>query len=145
MLVRHYPTFGFDTRQIDRTFSQLASSFFDSPSFGPAVRADWAGDQYVITADLPGVPAEQVSVEVTGATLKLTARSGESDWSRTFRLGGSLDPDSVQARYVDGRLTVAIGKVAEPAARTVAIDTTPAVAEPAAIETSSNADADATA
>lgn len=127
MIVRHRltPTLAVSPAQIDRTFGQLVNSLFDTPSFGPNLRADWQGDDYVLTVDLPGVPAEAVSVEVTGQTLHLTATSGESQWSRTLRLGGSLDPDQVSARHVDGRLTVRIGKVAEPAARQVAIDTTP--------------------
>lgn len=145
MRVRHYPTFSFDPLQVDRAFSQLANAFFETPSFGPAVRADWVDDQYVITVDLPGVPAEQVSVEVTGNTLKLAARSDDSEWSRTFRLGGSLDPEQVRARHLDGRLTVMIGKVAQPEARVVPIDTSRPEPEqlvepaPAAIETASGA------
>lgn len=134
MIVRHrYPTF-FDAAAVDRRFGDLVGSLFETPSFGPAVRADWAGDDYVITVDLPGVPAEHVGVEVAGNTLTLSATSGESTWSRAFRLGGSLDPQAVGARYLDGRLTVTIGKVAAPQARQVSIDTAPA---PAAIETQS--------
>ena len=136
MIVRHRltPTLAINPAQIDRTFGQLVNSLFDAPAFGPNVRADWQGDEYVITVDLPGVPAEAVAVEVTGQSLRLAAASGESQWSRAFRLGGSLDPDKVSARHVDGRLTVRIGKVEQPAARQVAIDTTPQVA---ALETSS--------
>ena len=52
-------------------------------------------------------------------------------WQRTVRLGDRLDPESVTAHHVDGRLTVRIGTHAEPEARTVAISTTP---PPAAIE-----------
>lgn len=128
MIVRHRltPTLAVTPAQIDRTFSQLVNSLFETPSFGPNLRADWHDDEYVITVDLPGVPAEAVTVEVTGQSLRLAVTSGESQWSRTLRLGGSLDPDKVSARHVDGRLTVRIGKVAQPAARQVAIDTTPA-------------------
>ncbi|HWL46042.1 MAG TPA: Hsp20/alpha crystallin family protein [Ilumatobacter sp.] len=128
MIVRHRltPTLAVTPAQIDRTFGQLVNSLFDTPAFGPNVRADWHDDEYVLTVDLPGVPAEAVTVEVTGQSLRLAATSGESQWSRTLRLGGSLDPDKVSARHVDGRLTVRIGKFDEPAARQVAIDTTPA-------------------
>jgi len=131
MLVRHrYPTF-FDSSAIDRSFGNIVNSLFETPAFGPAVRADWSGDDYVVTVDLPGVSADDVTVEVAGNTLTLAATSGESTWTRSLRLGGSLDPNAVSARHVDGRLTVTIGKVAAPQARQVAIDTAPA---PAAIE-----------
>ena len=124
--------------QVDRTFGKLVNSLFDTPAFGPNVRADWQGDEYVITVDLPGIPAEAVTVEVTGQTLHLAATSGESQWSRTLRLGGSLDPDKVHARHVDGRLTVRIGQPDKPAARQIAIDTSPATP---AIEAESSAPA----
>jgi hypothetical protein len=52
--------------------------------------------------------------------------SNDSEWSRTLRIGGSLDPEKVAARYVDGRLTVKIGKVDQPESRRVEIDTAPA-------------------
>lgn len=132
MIVRHrLSPVAVTPAQIDRTFGQLVNSLFETPSFGPAVRADWNDDEYVLTVDLPGVPADQVTVEVTGQTLRLAATSGESQWNRTLRLGGSLDPDKVAARHVDGRLTVRIGKVAAPASRQVAIDTTPVAEIPA--------------
>lgn len=136
MIVRHRlsPSLSFSPAQIDRTFAQLVNSLFDTPSFGPNMRADWHDDEYVITVDLPGVPAEAVSVEVTGDTLRLAATSGDSQWSRTMRLGGSLDPDKVSARHVDGRLTVRIGQVDQPAARQITIDTTPAAPEARALE-----------
>jgi HSP20 family protein len=128
MLVRHRtltPTLGFD-RSFDRAFEQLTSSFFDTHrSPGPVVNGAWVDDEYVITVDLPGVPAEAVSVEVTGDTLSLAAKTDSLDWHRSLRLAGRLDPDKIDARYVDGRLTVRVGTVGEPAARTIAIDTTP--------------------
>ena len=45
-------------------------------------------------------------------------------------IGSALDPESVSANHVDGRLTVTIGAAAKPAARTIEISTT----APAAIE-----------
>lgn len=144
MIVRHRyaPNFSVTPAQIDRSFSQLVGSLFDTPSFGPNVRADWQGDEYVVAVDLPGVPAEAVTVEVTGQTLRLAATSGESQWSRSLRLGGSLDPDKVSARHLDGRLTVRIGKVDQPEARQISIDTAPA---PAAIEAEAQSSSDANA
>lgn len=137
MLVRHRtltpspirPSFdrrferGFD-RSFDRAFEQLTNSFFDtSRTTGPVIDGAWVDDRYVLTVDLPGVPAEAVTVEVTGTTLTVGATTDSLDWKRSVRLGGRLDPEKVDARHVDGRLTVRIGTVDEPAARTIAIDT----------------------
>jgi HSP20 family molecular chaperone IbpA len=126
MIVRRYPTFSLNSGQIDRVFSELANSFSDTPAFGPSMRADFNDEgEYVLTVDLPGVPAEAVSVEVTGNTLRLAAMSNDAEWSRTLRIGGSLDPEKITARHVDGRLTVKIGKVDQPEARRVEIATSP--------------------
>jgi HSP20 family protein len=143
MIVRHrfpttFPT-TFDRpvdRNLDRAFEQLTNSFFETrrPA-GPVVDGAWRNDEYVLTVDLPGVPADAVSVELTGDTLALEARTAEMHWQRTLRLGGRLDPDKVNAHHVDGRLTVRIGTNDEPEARTITIATTP---PPVAIEAESS-------
>ena len=137
MLVRqHTATPTFD-RSIDRAFEQLTNSFFETrKTAGPALDGRWDDSEYVITVDLPGVPASAVTVEVTGTTLSLAAETDNLTWHRSLRLGGRLDPEKVAARHVDGRLTVRIGSVDEPEARTVSIETT----APDAIEVSSTDD-----
>lgn len=136
MIVRHrFPT-AFD-RNIDRAFEQLTSTFFETrrPA-GPVVDGAWRNDEYVLTVDLPGVPADAVSVELTGDTLLLEARTDDMHWQRTLRLGGRLDPEKIAAHHVDGRLTVRIGTYDAPEARKIAIATTP---PPVAIEAESSA------
>ena len=149
MIVRHrFPTSTFDRtfdrsfdRNLDRAFEQLTSSFFDTRrSAGPVADGAWKDDQYVLTVDLPGVPADAVSVEVTGDQLLLEAHTDEMQWQRSLRLGGRLDPEQVSAHHVDGRLTVRIGTYDEPEARKIAIATTP---PPAAIEAESTVADDA--
>ena len=127
-------------RSLDRAFDQLVGSLFEPRrSAGPVVDASWQGDTYVLTVDLPGVPASAVDVEVTGTTLALHVSTDQLDWHRSVRLGGRLDPDKIEASHVDGRLTVRIGSVDAPEARRVQIATTPLTAieqpdEQAAIE-----------
>jgi HSP20 family protein len=126
MIVRRYPTTTLD-RSFDRAFEQLTSSFFDSRRpVGPTVDGSWSDDEYVLTIDLPGVPAEAVSVEVTGTSLMLSAATDTMEWQRSLQLGGRLDPEKIRAHHVDGRLTVRIGTYDEPEARRIEIDTTPA-------------------
>lgn len=133
MIVRHrFPTTfdrAFD-RNLDLAFEQLTNSFFETrrPA-GPVFDGSWRNDEYVLTVDLPGVPADAVSVEVTGDTLSIEAHTDEMQWERTLRLGGRLDPDKVSAHHIDGRLTVRIGTFDEPEARKIAIATTPAAIE----------------
>lgn len=141
MIVRHRtPLTAVDRRQFDRTFEQLANSFFDTrrPT-GPVVDGSWRDDGYALTVDLPGVPADAVTVEVRGSALHIGATTATGDWQRSLKLGGRLDPQKVSANHVDGRLTVLIGTVDEPEARRIEIDTTPT---PAAIEASADAPSD---
>lgn len=140
MIVRHFPSRTlFDRRfdsSVDRAFEQLTNSFFETRrSAGPVVEGAWHDDEYVITVDLPGVPAEAVTVDVTGDVLAIQADTESMQWQRTLRLGGRLDPEQVHAHHVDGRLTVRIGTFVEPEARRVEISTTP---PPVAIEASAD-------
>ena len=129
MLVRRSLTPSFD-RSIDRAFEQLTNSFYDtrrSPS--PVVDGAWDDDEYVLTVDLPGVPAEAVSVDVAGNTLTLGATTDSFEWKRSLKLGGRLDAGKISARHLDGRLTVRVGTIDEPETRSIEIDTTaPAIA-----------------
>ena len=121
-------------RAFDRAFAQLAA--ISAPgsvrSFGPSVSGSWTDDAYEFTVDLPGVPAENVAVSVTGRTVTLDVVTGGSDsstsWTRSVRLPQTLDPEQVSARYVDGRLTVTVGRTPQPPApeaRRIELDTTP--------------------
>jgi HSP20 family molecular chaperone IbpA len=138
MIVRHRPTPNTFDVGFDRAFEQLASSFFDTrrSHTGPVVDGAWSGDEYVLTVDLPGVPASAVEVEVSGTTLTISVATAELSWKRSLRLGGRLSPDKVSAHHVDGRLTVRIGSFDEPEARSIEISTAP----PAIAATSTDAD-----
>jgi HSP20 family molecular chaperone IbpA len=126
MLVRtrpYRPAFAFD-RSFDRAFDQLTSSFFTNVKRTPVVDASWRDGSLVLGVDLPGTPAEQVGVSVSGRTLSMSVTSEHNSWERSLRLGAALDPEQVSASYVDGRLTVSVGAAAQPEARTIEISTT---------------------
>ncbi len=124
MIVRHRPTTPTFDLSFDRTFEQLANSFFDQrrPA-GPVVDGTWVDDEYVLRVDLPGIPASAVDVSVTGSTLKIDVDHDGLTWQRNLRLGSALSPDKVTAHHVDGRLTVRVGKHDEPEARSIEIST----------------------
>lgn len=127
----------YNTPSIDQQFEQLTRSLFDGRHSGPAMRGSWVDDEYVLTVDLPGVPADAVTVEVVGDQLHLAVEHDEVTFDRSLRLHNTLDGDKVSARHVDGRLTVRIGQIDKPAARRVEIDTS---ADAPAIEASSEDD-----
>lgn len=144
MIVRHRPTTARALDPFDRAFDQLTASFFEPRRrSGPHLEATWNDEALVLTVDLPGVPADAVSVEVAGRVLTLGVDTDSYQWSRSLTIGERLDPDKVEARHVDGRLTVKLGAVDEPEARRVAIDTSPAPAiEATADDADSGADTD---
>lgn len=113
---------------VDQAFNQLTRSFFETASrpVGPSLKGSWVDDAYVITVDLPGVPAEAVSVDVAGDQLHLVVDTDDTKLDRKLRLNNKLDSGKVAARHVDGRLTITIGQHDAPETRSVAIDTTPA-------------------
>lgn len=142
MIVRHRAPFTFD-RSFDRAFDELTSSLFETRRRLPEVHGAWDGETFVLTVDLPGVSADAVSVDVSGRLLTLGAHTDQLDWSRQVNLGTSLDPEKITARHLDGRLTVRIGAVDEPASRSIAIDTEPERLDaptPDAIETGDTSD-----
>jgi HSP20 family molecular chaperone IbpA len=121
-------------RSFDRTFDQLTAGLLSTAMTTrrqpPEVRAhhdDQDHDALVLSVDLPGVPAEAVSVDVAGRSLTLGVDTETLQWSRSLQLGPALDPEKVTARHLDGRLTVHIGSVDAPEPRSITIDTTPVV------------------
>ena len=144
MIVRHRslaPTFD---RNFDRAFEQLTNSFFDTRrTTGPVLEGAWSGDDYVLSVDLPGVPASAVSVSVRAGTLTIAVDHDRLTWSRDLRLNGRLSPDKVDARHVDGRLTVHIGADDEPEARSIEVSTTaPAIEATSTDETDDTVESD---
>jgi HSP20 family protein len=149
MFVSTFPTFPLRTLPVRygvRTAS--APTSFRRGSFArsatPAVSGGWADDAYELTADLPGIPDESVAVSVAGRTLTIDVTTDELTWNERIRLPQTLDPEQVAARYVNGRLTVTIGKTAEAAPRTIAIDTVTAASAPAQAELAQASEAVAT-
>lgn len=134
-------------RSFDRAFAQLAAFSAPRPvrSFGPAVSGSWTDGAYEFTVDLPGVPEENLAVSVTGRTVTVDVSSDSTSWTRSLRLPQTLDPEQVTARYVNGRLTVSVGRTPQPPApepRRIALDTTPdAVPAQPALETSTTDEA----
>jgi len=93
-------------------------------------------DGWTLTADLPGVGANEVAVKVEHDVLTLSSkrslavpdgyepvRRERRDWDfeRSFRLGPDVDPAGVQAAFSDGRLSVTLPRRAASGPRSVDI------------------------
>ena len=117
--------------------SQAAPSFRHSPSVPPTNIFDDGAD-FIVTAELPGLTADDVEVSVTADTLTLRgkrhvtppegfeARRRERrayDFARSFGFPTKLDPEKVKAELVDGLLTVRLAKVPEAQPRRITVGT----------------------
>lgn len=128
---------------IDRLFDRLNRQLEDAAdmwegdrpaAFGAgstAVDVEDAGDEFVVTADLPGFDKDDVDVRVRDRTLSISAERAEStesaedesddstyvrrerrtqSFSRRVTLPEDVDTDDVSATMTNGVLTVRLGK-----------------------------------
>ena len=124
--------------------SNRLSRLFDAgqPSrdrgWSPAVSASENADELRFVVELPGVPEENISVELENGVLQIsgekteTRTEGDEDryyvyersfgsFSRSFTLPRTIDGDNVQATFKDGVLTVTLPKAAEAKGRKIEI------------------------
>ncbi len=143
-LVRWEPVRELNT--IQGEINRLFNSFFDTPvGAGESVGRRWlpamdlveAGDHYVLRADLPGLSAEDVKIEVEGDVLTVSGerraeheQRGEGyhrleraygSFSRSLTLPEGVDPEAVQASFDRGVLEVRIPKPEQRKPRRVAV------------------------
>jgi HSP20 family protein len=94
----------------------------------PAVNISEDKDQYFVRAELPGIKADEIDLQVNGRNLTISGErkirsEGNSakyhrrereagKFSRVVGLPGDIDADRVDAKMVNGLLTVAISKSA---------------------------------
>ena len=118
--------------EIERMFDRMSSQFepMEGGALGGGVAVDVedAGDEFVVTADLPGYDRDDIEVQLAGERLTVSAdhtesATDESDGhyvrkerrqqsvSRTVRLPEAVDESGTEARYNNGVLTVTLPKV----------------------------------
>ena len=114
--------------------------FFQDLPAAPTITLDVTEDEkaYFVKAELPGVKKEDISVEVDGNQVSLTAevkrgkeeKKGEK-WVhseryvgrqfRSFTLGSPIERDKVEATFVDGVLNLTLPKNGTAASSRIAI------------------------
>lgn len=131
--------------EIEQFFERMSQQFEESaewpPSMGGGTPVDVLdrGDEYEVTADLPGFEKEDVEVTLTDDALRVSAsretetEETDADYVRRERrsesvdrrvsLPESVDQDDVDATLSNGILTVTLSKeVAGDDARTIDIE-----------------------
>jgi HSP20 family protein len=168
-LIRWEPVRELQTVQSE--MNRLFNTFFDSPSTGgngrkaplrrwiPAMDVVESGDHFVLRADLPGLTAKDVNIEVEDNVLTISGqRKAEHEergegyyrlerssgaFTRSLTLSEDVDADAIQAGFDNGVLEVRIPKPEQHKPRKVQISLGGAAktiegadpAEPAAADT----------
>jgi HSP20 family protein len=125
-----------ELNSLQQEMNRLFSTFFDAPTTGgnggtgrrwiPAMDLVETEEHYVLTADLPGLSQEDISLEFDGDVLTLSGeRKSEHTerkegfhrleratgaFSRSLTLPEGVDPDAVTATFDKGVLEVRIPK-----------------------------------
>jgi HSP20 family protein len=130
------------TNRMRRTLEQTLGDLGWPTAFGigawtPAVDVEEGDDVYIVEAELPGVTANEVTIELTGSELVIAGEVGERErfgrlrrqMRRTGRfdcrieLPGELDADAAEARLADGLLTVRVPRAEHARRRTIEVAT----------------------
>jgi HSP20 family molecular chaperone IbpA len=95
------------------------------------------GEEVLLIADVPGVPAGAIDVRVENGTLTLEARRtveargpalareyDEVDFARTFRMPDGIDAANISAEAKNGTVLVRLPKVASVKARKITVQST---------------------
>jgi len=135
-----------DLENLNRQMDMLTNAMYGRPGARlmmpkvfPAINITEDKDKYYVRAELPGIKAEDIKLEVTGKNLSIIGeRKIQSEdenvryhrrereagrFSRIVGLPGDLDADSVDAKLVAGLLTVAIAKSAAAKAKQITVKT----------------------
>lgn len=124
-----------------RFFAPMAfNTDFDSESLKMRIDVSEKDNAYEVKADIPGVKKEDINVRVDGNVVRIDAETkreketkGNGDkvlrseryWgnvSRTFTLAQDVDETKVQAKYLDGVLSLTLPKKPSAASKRIAVE-----------------------
>lgn len=132
-----------DTGLFPRRFSDIMDDFFNDvvstnrDSFIPGVDISETDDQFLITAELPGMKKEDININIENRRLTISGErrfenkeDGQTyhrvetrygSFSRSLMLPESVDEESIKARYENGLLNITVSKAEDKVKRQVEI------------------------
>lgn len=129
--------------ELQERFDRLVSSMFGTPGNGDLAGMVWAPladvteteDAYLVEVELPGVKRDDITVEFTGAELRITGeftereregrlrrktrRTGRFEYRTT--LPSEVNADAISAELADGVLTVRVPRAESAKPRRIPI------------------------
>ncbi len=133
---------GWDVFDVGGEFDRLFGTAIGAPTlttWSPAVDVRESDNDFIVTAELPGLAKDDVDITVENGVLSLsgakkeereegTADSGRyvlerryGRFRRSFSLPRGVDADNVSAKFSDGILTVTLPKAAAAKPRQIKI------------------------
>src|SRR5699024_9623383 len=116
----------------NKRFSELMDEFFTDAigtrrnTFAPNIDISETDDEFLITAELPGMKKEDIDINVENGRLSISGERNtkeESDgktfhrvetshgsFDRSFQLPDYVDEETIDANYKDGLLNISIDK-----------------------------------
>jgi HSP20 family molecular chaperone IbpA len=104
------------------TWQPAGSEVVWSP-YQPPVHVTLTDDGATISADMPGVDAQDLELTFDGGTLAIVGKRGEHTYRFSVALGKDIDPDTIAAGLDKGVLTVHAHKRPEAKPRKIAVNT----------------------
>jgi len=120
---------------MDEFFNDVVSARRDN--FVPSIDISETEDQFLISAELPGMKKEDININLENGRLSINGeRSFESEqngkkyhrietkygsFNRSFQLPDNVDEGSINAKYEDGLLNITIDKDEEKVKKRIEI------------------------
>jgi HSP20 family protein len=108
----------------------------DAPGWTPPVDLYETANEFILTAELPGLPRDQIEISVEDSRIVIRGERptgqvpceqyhrverGHGRFSRAFALPEAVDVERVSADLKDGILTIMLPKAADRGARRIAV------------------------
>ncbi len=135
---------GWDLFDVGRQFDRLLGGDVRSPAsagWSPAIDVQEHENGFAVTAELPGLKAEDIELKIENGVLSLIGEKKEEEereegtegssrhvierrygrFERSFTLPRGVDTEKVTAKFDDGVLTVTVPKAASAKPKKIAI------------------------
>lgn len=128
---------------MSRRFSDIMDDFFSEAvnirrdNFTPSIDVSETDNQFLISAELPGMKKEDISIDLESGRLTISGeRSFQKEekgkkfhrvetqygsFNRSFQLPDNVDEESIEASYEDGLLNISIDKDEEKVKKQIEI------------------------
>ena len=128
----------------NQRFSDIMDEFFNdvvnsgSDSFTPSIDISETDDQFLISAELPGMDKENINIDLENGRLSISGeRSFKNEeegktfhrvetrygsFNRSFQLPENVDEESIKATYENGLLNITIDKSADKVKKQIEIN-----------------------